>query len=101
MVLLGLEYGFLALAVGAMTGRRSVAIGVPSVAAVGAYVLYVGGLMVDSLTGWLPWSPFHQALADGPLSSGVPFRFAWLVLGAVAVVVAAAPVLARRDIRVS
>jgi ABC-2 type transport system permease protein len=100
MVLLGLEYGFLALAVGAMAGRRSIAIGLSSVAAVGAYVLYVGGLMVDSLSAWLPWSPFHQALADGPLASGLPGRFAWLVLGAVAVVAVAAPVFARRDIRV-
>ena len=99
MVLLGLEYGFLALAVGAIGGRRSFAIGVPSVAAACAYVLYVGGLMVESLSAWLPWSPFHQALAEGPLASGLPPRFAWLVLGAVVVVAVAAPVFARRDIR--
>jgi len=101
MVLLGLEFGWLALAVGAMTGRRSMAIGVAAVAALGAYVLYIGGLMVDSLHAWLPWSPFHQALADGPLASGLPIRFAWLVLGAVVVVAVAAPVFARRDIRTS
>jgi ABC-2 type transport system permease protein len=101
MVLLGVEYGFLALAVGAATGRRSVAAGVASVAAVGAYVLYVGGLMVDSLSGWLPWSPFHQALADGPLASGLPARFVLRVLGAVGVVAVATPVFARRDIHVA
>ena len=101
MVLLGLEYGFLALGVGAMTGRRSFAIGVPSVAAVAAYVVYVAGRMVDELSGLLPWSPFHQALAEGPLGSGLPARFALLVLGAVVVVAVAAPVFARRDIRLS
>lgn len=101
MVLLGLEYGFLALAVGAMSGRRSFAMGVASVAAVAAYVLYVGGLMVDSLSGWLPWSPFHQALAEGPLANGLPARFSLLVLGAIVVVTVAAPVFARRDIRAS
>jgi ABC-2 type transport system permease protein len=69
------------------------------VAAVGAYVLYVGGLIVDGLGRWLPWSPFHQALAEGPLADGLPGRFAWLVLGATAVVAVAAPVFARRDIR--
>jgi ABC-2 type transport system permease protein len=100
MVLLGLEYGFLALAVGAVTGRRSIAIAVPSVAAVGAYVLYVAGLMVDSVSGWLPWSPFHQALAEGPLASALPSRFSLLVLGALVVISVAAPVFARRDIRV-
>jgi ABC-2 type transport system permease protein len=101
MVLLGLEYGFLALAVGAMTGRRSVAMAVPSVAAVAAYVLYVGGLMVDSLNGWLPWSPFHQALAEGPLASGLPARLGFLALGAALAVAVAGPVFARRDIRVA
>jgi ABC-2 type transport system permease protein len=101
MVLLGVEYGFLALAVGAVTGRRSVAVGAPSVAAVAGYVVYVGGLMVDELSGLSPWSPFHQALAAGPLDSGLPARFALLALGAVVAVVAAAPVFARRDIRVN
>jgi ABC-2 type transport system permease protein len=100
MVLLGLEYGFLALALGAMTGRRSVAVAVPSVAAVAAYVLYVGGLMVDSLSGWLPWSPFHQALVEGPLADGLPARFAFLALGAALAVTVAGPVFARRDIHV-
>jgi ABC-2 type transport system permease protein len=101
MVLLGLEYGFLALAMGAMTGRRSVAVAVPSVAAVAAYVLYVGGLMVDSLSGWLPWSPFHQALAEGPLADGLPARFALMALGAALAVTVAGPVFARRDIHVA
>jgi ABC-2 type transport system permease protein len=101
MVLIGLEYGYLALAVGAITGRRSFAVGVPSVAAVAAYVLYVGGLMVDSLSAALPWSPFHQALADGPLGGGLSPRLAWLVLASIVVLVVAAPVFARRDIHVA
>lgn len=101
MVLLGLEYGFLALSVGAITGRRAFAVGVPSVAAVAAYVLYVGGLMVDTLRTAMPWSPFHQALADGPLGGGLSPRFAWLVLASVVVLAVAAPVFARRDVHVT
>ena len=57
--------------------------------------------MVDSLSGWLPWSPFHQALAEGPLASSLPARFSLLALGAILVVAVAAPVFARRDIRAS
>jgi ABC-2 type transport system permease protein len=101
MVLLGLEFGCLALAAGAMTGRRSIAVGAAAVAAVAAYVLYIGGLMVEGLSEWLPWSPFHQALAEGPLAGTPPAAFAWLVFGAAAVVAGAVPVLARRDIRAS
>lgn len=100
LLLLGLEYGWLALAVGAMTGRRGVALGITAVAAVGGYVLYVGGLIVNALETWLPWSPFHQALADGPLDGTLPPRFGWLALGAAAALVSALPVFARRDIRV-
>jgi ABC-2 type transport system permease protein len=98
MVLLGIEFGWLALAVGAMTGRRSAAMGLAGVAAVGGYVLYAAGLIVDEMSSWASWSPFHQALLDGPLSSTVPARFGWLLLGAVVVLAAAPPVLARRDI---
>lgn len=99
MVLLGVEFGWLALAVGAMTGRRSLALGAAGVAAVGGYVLYAGGLMVDALHAWTPWSPFHQALTEGPLDADLPLRFGWLVLGAVVVLLAAPWVFARRDIR--
>src|SRR5690606_33605692 len=41
MVLLGVEFGWLALAVGAVTGRRAVAVAVTSALAVAAYLLYV------------------------------------------------------------
>jgi ABC-2 type transport system permease protein len=99
MVLLGVEYGWLALTIGAATGRRAVALGTAGVAVVAAYVLYVAGLLVDEVSGWMPWSPFHQALADGPLDEALPARFGWLVLGAVVLLAAAPPIFARRDIR--
>jgi hypothetical protein len=56
--------------------------------------------MVDSVSGWLPWSPFQRAPAEGPRASGLPIRFSLLVLGALVVISVAAPVFARRDIRV-
>jgi len=98
MVLLGVEYGSLALAVGAMTGRRALAIGVAATAAVAAYVLYVAGLFVSAVEPWQPISPFHQALTGGPLGAGLPAAYTWMAVAAVLFVAAALPVFDRRDI---
>ncbi len=98
MVLLGAEFGLLAVAVGAATGRRSLAVGVPGALAVAAYVLYVAGLLLTEVDPWQRLSPFHQAVVSGPLGGGFPPSFLWLVLGSVVVTLAALPLLDRRDI---
>jgi ABC-2 type transport system permease protein len=98
MVLLGVEFGWLALAVGAATGRRVVAISVATVLAVGAYVLYVAGALVDAVGPWAPLSPFHQAIEGGPLGAGLRPAYAWMVLAGLAVLLASLPVFDRRDI---
>jgi ABC-2 type transport system permease protein len=99
MSLLGIEFGFLALSVGAATGRRAVSLAVGGVLAVAGYVLYALGQIVDAVEPWQPLSPFHQAVAEGPLGAGVPVSFGWLVIVALAVLTAAVPVFGRRDIR--
>jgi ABC-2 type transport system permease protein len=98
MVLLGVEFGSLALAVGTMTGRRVLAIGVAAAAAVAAYVLYVAGIFVSAVEPWQAWSPFHQALTGGPLGAGLPATYAWMAAAAVIFVAASLPVFDRRDI---
>ncbi|MFC4785565.1 ABC transporter permease [Nocardioides sp. MAHUQ-72] len=98
MVLLGSEFGLLALGVGAATGRRSLAVGVPAALAVAGYVLYVAGLLVEGVDPWQHLSPLEQALASGPLGGGLPVDFVWLALGCVVVAVATLPLLDRRDI---
>lgn len=99
VVLIGLEYGVVALALGAATGHRLLAVAVTGAAAVAGYLLYVAGMLVEGVSRWMPWSPFHQALAEGPLDGAVPVGFAWLLLGAVLALCLAPPVFARRDIR--
>ncbi|WP_112237252.1 ABC transporter permease [Kribbella monticola] len=98
MVLLGSEYGALALAAGAVLGRRSLATGIASAAAAGAYVLYAAGLMIESVEPWRPLSPFDQALTGGPLGAGLPAAYLWLVGGAVLLTLIAMPALDGRDI---
>ena len=98
--LLGIEFGWLALAVGAATGRRVLAISVAAALAVASYVLFVAGALVDAIEPWRPLSPFDQAVADGPLGAGLPASFVWVALTAVAVVSVALPVFDRRDIAI-
>lgn len=98
VLLLGAEFGVIALVAGALTGRRSVAIAVPSALALVAYVLYLGGAFVEGLAGWRGWSPFDQALHAGPLASTPPASWLWLVLLPLACATAALPFWDRRDL---
>lgn len=100
VALLGIEFGWLALAVSAVTGRHVVAIAVASATAVAAYLLYAAGGLVDALEPWQGISPFDQALAGGPLGAGLPLVYLWMPAAAVVFVLAALPVFERRDITV-
>lgn len=98
MVLLGIEFGWLALAVGAAAGRRSAAVAVASAAAVAGYLLYVAGQLVETLRPWQALSPFDHALAGGPLGAGLPAAYLWMPVAAAAAIAVALPVFAHRDI---
>lgn len=98
MTLLGLEFGMVALAIGALTGRRSLAIAASSGLAMLAYLLFAAGLFVEPLADWRGLSPFHQALHAGPLSTTVPSSFVWLALSPLLICAAALPLWGRRDI---
>lgn len=101
VTLLGIEFGLLSLAVGAATGRRTVAIGVAGVAAVASYMLFVLGALVDELEPWQVLSPFQHAIGTDPILTGISGGYvAAMVAVAVAVVVVSAPLLERRDVAV-
>jgi ABC-2 type transport system permease protein len=98
MVLIGIQHGWLALAIGAATGRRTLAIAVPGTLAVMGYVLHVVGALVDAVQPWQPLSPFTQAIGPGPISGTIPSGFAWLALAAALFLAASLPMFGRRDV---
>lgn len=91
--LLGLSLGGVALLVGALTGRRMMAVGVTMTLAVASF--FVNGLapLVDWLAGLRPWSLFYHYIGYDPLNHGLDALHAGVLL-AVAVVGAMAAALA-------
>jgi ABC-2 type transport system permease protein len=98
MTALGVEFGLIALAVGAATGRRSVAIGVTTTIAVGAYALYVLSQLVTAVHSWRALSAFTLALDHGPIGPDWSVGYLTLVLTGVVVLVGSFVVFDRRDL---
>lgn len=97
--LLGLLYGAIALAVGAASGRRGLALAVAGAAAGAAYLANALGSLVDALTPLRQASPFYQYGAVDPLRHGLTFAHATpLAAGTVFLIAVAVVVFARRDL---
>jgi ABC-2 type transport system permease protein len=81
VVLLGLVFGALALLLGALTGRRALAIGVSTAVAVGTYLLDLYASISEAVEPFRGLSPFHYYDAAQPLRHGVdPVHVAFLVV---------------------
>ncbi len=101
LVLLGAEFGLLSMAVGAVTGRRGVAIGVAGVAAVASYLLYALGALVEQLEPWRFLSPYQHAMGTDPILNGMSGGYAVAMIAVtLAMIALATPLLERRDIAV-
>lgn len=99
--LIALVFATLALAVGALTGKRSLAYGVTSALAVVFFLVWGLAPIVDGLAWTNAINPFFWGLAGTPVVSGLQVGNALLLLGAVAVLAAAAVAgFRRRDIGV-
>jgi ABC-2 type transport system permease protein len=99
MALLGLEHGLVAMAVGAATGKRSLALAIAGGIAVAGYMFYALGAFVDAMEPWRVVSPFFQALEGGPIGAGVRAMYVWMpTVGGAALLLAALPLFSRRDI---
>ena len=80
LLLLGLAFASLALAVGCATGRKAWAYGVAGVVAVATYILNVLAPTVSALAWTRPASPFRWYLEPDPLTTGLhPVNVAVLV----------------------
>ncbi|WP_319039594.1 ABC transporter permease [Kribbella solani] len=69
MTLLGLEFGVLALAAGALFGRRSTAVAVASAAATAAYVVYAAGRASPASD---PAADSYRSRSPGSRSGAIP-----------------------------
>ena len=99
IVLLGIVFGWLALAIGAMSGSRGLALGLSGALAAATYLLGNLSGLVDFLR-WGKWaSPFWYATSGSPLEHGYVWWHA-LPLVAVGVVILAvgAAVFDRRNL---
>jgi ABC-2 type transport system permease protein len=77
--LLGLTFGAMALALGALTGRRGLAIGLSAGIAVAAFFVYGLAPLVDALEPLGKLSPFYWYLEPIPLANGFDPMLLWMV----------------------
>lgn len=98
--LLALAFASLAFAIGAASGRRSLAMATSATVAIAGYVIEGVGAQVDLLQPLRAISPWHWLLASDPLNRGLLLQ-AWLLPLAVSVVLIAASTawFSRRDLR--
>jgi ABC-2 type transport system permease protein len=97
--LIGLDYGAIALLLGAATGRRGIAIGGAAATAVAAYLVNTLAPLLDVLHPLRRISPFYRYSAADPLREGLDAgTLAFLVAVAVLAVALAIPALDRRDL---
>ncbi len=100
MVLLALSFGSVALMIGSVTGKRSLAVGVSAGAALATF--FINGLapLIDSIAWTQRLTPFYWLLDHNPLVNG----FQWQLLVLLAVIAAFVGVsvwgFRRRDVTV-
>ena len=101
VVLIALVFGSLALAVGATTGKRGMAVAVASAAALAAYLIFSLADVVTWLGTVQKASPWYYYAASTPLLKGLEWAHAGVLAAiAIALPVAGGVVLNRRDLAV-
>lgn len=100
-VLIALVFGTLALAIGAVTGRRGLAIGVTGAAALAAYLVFSLAETVSWLGGVQKASPWYYYADAAPLLRGLEWAHVGVLIAlVVGLAVAGGLVLERRDLAV-
>jgi ABC-2 type transport system permease protein len=97
--LLGFVFGSIAFFVGAVTGKRAVAMGVAIGLALGSFLVKSLSASVNTFDAVNPYNPSQWAMQGNPLASAVPASsLGWLALVSVAFLTAAVIAFNRRDI---
>ncbi|HEX4822105.1 MAG TPA: ABC transporter permease subunit [Acidimicrobiales bacterium] len=97
--LLGIEFGALALFIGAATGRVGMSRAVPAAIAAGTYVINALGTMVGWLEPIRRFSPFFQYNGHDPMHTGLaPTAVAVSITSIVLLVAGAVWMFRRRDV---
>ena len=98
--LLGILYAGVGFLVGAMTGRKGVAIGTTIALGLAAFISYSLASLVDVFETINPANPFEWALGFNPLVNGLDVGYAIrLLLLSLVLFIASVLVFRRRDIR--
>ena len=96
LALLGMTFGALSLFVGAWTGKPSTTIGVGGAVGIVAYVANTFGPIVDGLEWSQYLSPIYYFIGGDPMANGLNLVHSGVLIGASAVLVAAASYLFER-----
>jgi ABC-2 type transport system permease protein len=97
--LVALLHGWFALAVGACTGNRAVAVGVSGAVLVAGYLVQVLGGLVDAVKPARVISPLYQANGTVPIDTGFPvWHFGLLSVICVILAAAAVQLFQHRDV---
>lgn len=101
LALLGITFGALALFVGAWTGKPGATVGVGGAVGIVGYVANTFGPIVDGLEWTQYLSPIYYFIGGDPMANGLNLAHSGVLIGACAVLVAAASYLfERRDLAV-
>ncbi|MFA7322940.1 MAG: ABC transporter permease subunit [Candidatus Nanopelagicales bacterium] len=96
--MLGAVFGAVALFLGALFGRRSLALGISVALAIASYLLFSLAPLVGWLGNLLPYNPFEWATGSQPLFNGWDGPgIAWLALTVMGLLGGAVVAIRRRD----
>lgn len=99
--LLAILFGFFGLLLGAATGHRAAVLGGSMGLALAAFLLNVLAPLASWLEPWQDASPFHWALGNRPLTNGIDWAMAGLlVLTSAVLLVVTVIIYDRRDIAI-
>lgn len=100
LALIGIFFGTLALAIGALTGNRGLTIGVSAGAAIATFFVHGLAPLVDSIAWTQKLSPFYWFLGSTPLENGFDPLFIGLLAGIAVALAVALLAFERRDVSV-